>query len=131
MLGRKGSLILADLINTAFTNLLAYERAVVGGTPPTPYNLATITGGWALGNRLFDLGNFRARLLEGGDKKPARLLQGQFQGRVGVELADLDRAHSAFQWYRHYQYRQPGMHWSALQVEQPLLMASPTWTQCA
>lgn len=113
LLGRQGAPVLADLVNAAFRALVGQMRKERDADGHVPYNIAGLTGAGLLIDELFDT-----------QVRPIALFNA-YRGRVHHEWMSWKGIHPAFRWYQHYQYREPGQHWSERQRSERLFDLAP------
>lgn len=113
LLGRSGAAVLVELINAGFRALLAHLRLEAGTAGYVPYNVSDLTG-----TGLYTRELFRA------DIRPFELFA-SYRQRVHCESVSWRGSHQAFEWYRNYNYRRPGQHWSERQTVERLFDLGP------
>jgi hypothetical protein len=112
MLARRHSALLGQIIESCFRNLETQWARECQSLDPVPYNIFSLTGGWNMLNFLFDL-----------RKRPYPLKEGLSE-RVHLEVLHPSKGPPPFIWYQHYQYREPGQHWSERQKVERLFELS-------
>ncbi len=115
MLARAGSRLPRLIAESAFNNLLEHWAKERHAGQHVAYNIFAMTGGWNILTALFDLG-----------KRPPKI-RPPHAAAVHLEVLHPSRGEAGFHWYRHYQYREPGRHWSERQKVERLFDPDRRW----